>query len=85
MSIFDKRINENMSKPYSDPEFQVAIVYCTNEENEKDCEYFITMSNDNDEINIIEKEKYYSSVQDYQLGKYQFNIYDSSIPNIKIL
>ena len=72
-----KKINENMAKPYSDPEFQVAIVYCTNEENEKDCEYFITMSNDNDEINIIENERYYSSIQDYQLDKYQFNVYDS--------
>ena len=72
-----KEINENMTKPYSDPEFQVAIVYCTNENNEKDCEYYITLSNDNDEINIIENERYYSSVQNSNIDKYQFNILDS--------
>ena len=77
-NIFIKKyINNNMSKPYSDPEFQVAVVYCTNEENEKDCEYFITLSNENDEINIIENEKYYSSVRGLNTDKYQFNIYDS--------
>jgi hypothetical protein len=77
-NIFIKKtINEDMKKPYSDPEFQVAVVYCTNEENEKDCEYFITLSNDNDEINIIENQKYYSSVKNLQLNKFQFNIYDS--------
>ena len=65
-----------MQKPYSDPEFQVAVVYCTNEENEKDCEYFITLSNDNDEINIIENKRYYSSVKGYEINKYQFDIYD---------
>ena len=72
-----KEINENMTKPYSDPEFQVAIVYCTNDNNEKDCEYYITLSNDNDEINIIENERYYSSVQKSNIDKYQFNILDS--------
>ena len=78
-NIFIKnKINSNMTKPYSDSEFQVAIVYCTNDENEKDCEYFITLSNDNDEINIIENEKYYSSVKGYQLDKYQFDIYDDN-------
>ena len=77
-NIFIKKpINEDMRKPYSDPEFQVAVVYCTNEENEKDCEYFITLSNDNDEINIIENQKYYSSVKNFQLNYYQFTIYDS--------
>ena len=76
-NIFMKKpINENMEKPYSDPEFQVAVVYCTNEENEKDCEYFITLSNDNDEINIIENERYYSNVKGYEINKYQFDIYD---------
>ena len=77
-AFMKKEINENMTKPYSDPEFQVAIVYCTNENNEKDCEYFITLSNDNDEINIIENERYYSSVKNYNIDKYQFNIYDSN-------
>ena len=48
-NIFIKKvINNNMTKPYSDPEFQVAVVYCTNDENEKDCEYFITLSNENE-------------------------------------
>ena len=78
-NIFIKKpINSNMAKPYSDPEFQVAIVYCTNDENEKDCEYFITLSNDNEEINIIENEKYYSSVKGYKIDKYQFDIYDNN-------
>ena len=77
-AFMKKEINENMTKPYSDPEFQVAIVYCTNENNEKDCEYFITLSNDNDEINIIENQRYYSSVKNYNIDKYQFNIYDSN-------
>ena len=78
-NIFIKKpINSNMAKPYSDPEFQVAIVYCTNDEKEKDCEYFITLSNDNEEINIIENEKYYSSVKGYKIDKYQFDIYDNN-------
>ena len=77
-NIFIKKvINNNMTKPYSDPEFQVAVVYCTNDENEKDCEYFITLSNENEEINIIENEKYYSSVKGYQIDKYSFDIRDS--------
>ena len=67
-----------MTKPYSDPEFQVAIIYCSNKENEKDCEYFITLSNDNDGINLIENEKYYTSVKGYKNDKYQFNIYDGN-------
>ena len=78
-NIFIKKvINNNMTKPYSDPEFQVAVVYCTNDENEKDCEYFITLSNENEEINIIENEKYYSSVKGYQIDKYSFDIRDST-------
>lgn len=76
-NIFIKKdIDENMRKPYSDPEFQVAVVYCTNEETEKDCEYFITLSNENDQINIIENQKYYSSVKNLQINTFQFNIYD---------
>ena len=71
-----KKIEENMTKPYSDPEFQVAIVFCENNKDEKDCEYFITMSNDNDKINLIENQNYYSSVQGYKSDEYQFNIYD---------
>ena len=78
-NIFIKKpINSNMTKPYSDPEFQVAIIYCSNKENEKDCEYFITLSNDNDGINLIENEKYYTSVKGYKNDKYQFNIYDGN-------
>ena len=78
-NIFIKKlINNNMTKPYSDPEFQVAVVYCTNDDNEKDCEYFITLSNENEEINIIENEKYYSSVKGYQMDKFRFDLKDSS-------
>ena len=77
-NIFIKKaIESDMAKPYSDPEFQVAVIFCQNEENEKNCEYYITLSCDSDDINIIENERYYSSVQENKVDKYQFNIDDS--------
>ena len=74
--MIKKAIETNMTKPYSDPQFQVAVVYCENIENEKDCEYYITISCNNDDINIIENERYYSSLEEYQIDKYQFTVND---------
>ena len=77
-NIFIKKlIEKDMKKPYLDPKFQVAVVYCDNNEEEKDCDYYITISNDKDVINIIENQKYYSSVNFNKSDEYQLNIFDS--------
>ena len=69
-----KNIESNMSYPYNDPEFQAAVVYCSNES--EDCEFYITLLNEHDELNLIENEKYYNSLSEGDNDFFQFNIYD---------